>query len=524
MPLTVRDLVSTPELGLALLTEGPGVDRPVTWVHVSELRDPTPFLSGGELLLTTGLVLDGDLDGGPDGGLDGGLDINDYVLRLSKAAVVGLGFGTGLSHATVPADLVAAAVRHGLPILEVPRQTPFIAISRAVSKAVAADEYAAVTKTFTAQQALTKAALSAAGPDRLVRLLAQQVNGWVVLLDPAGAPIAASPETARNKVAELVPEMKVLAAHRGTVSSGFPLGADTVSLQSVGTGARGRAFLAVGRPGPLVAADRHLVNAAVMLLTIRLEQSSKVDSGLGRLRSAVLRLVLAGQSELAGPIAEQFSTGLPREPVTVVVATGDITDLAAQLDDPHVPSPGMLVAELGDELVVLVSGGPDAAAECATAIELAGMSHDGAPAGAVTVGISGSTNYRGIAAAHRQAQQANAFGRRTGRAVSAFGEIAMAGITAILAPGDARAFADSLLAPLIAHDLAGRGDLVNSLRTWLAHHGQWDPSAAALGVHRHTLRHRITTVGELLGRDLDSPGTRSELWLALDIIAPGRSS
>ena len=55
MPLTLRDLVSTPELGLRLLAEGPDVDRPVTWVHVSELRDPTPFLSGGELLLTTGL-------------------------------------------------------------------------------------------------------------------------------------------------------------------------------------------------------------------------------------------------------------------------------------------------------------------------------------------------------------------------------------------------------------------------------------------------------------------------------------
>ncbi len=291
MPLTLRDLVSTPDLGLALLTEGPGVDRPVTWVHVSELRDPTPYLSGGELLLTTGLVFAANLDA------------DAYVRRLADADVVGLGFGIGLSHADVPAELTAAASRHGLPIIEVPKQTPFIAISRAVSKAVAADEYAAVTKTFTAQQALTKAALSTAGPDRLVRLLAQQISGWVVLLDPAGAPIAASPETARSKVAALVPEMKVLAAHRGTVSSGFPLGADTVSLQSVGTGQRGRAFLAVGRPGPLAPAERHLVNAAVMLLTIRLEQSSATDAGLGQLRSAVVRLVLSGQSELARPIA-----------------------------------------------------------------------------------------------------------------------------------------------------------------------------------------------------------------------------
>ena len=82
-----------------------------------------------------------------------------------------------------------------------------------------------------------------------------------------------------------------------------------------------------------------------------------------------------------------------------------------------------------------------------------------------------------------------------------------------------RAFADSLLAPLVEHDRAGRGDLVASLRAWLAHHGQWDPAAAALGVHRHTLRRRMGLVGQLLGRDLDSPTVRSELWLALEVAA-----
>src|SRR6478609_3005448 len=317
MALTLRDLVSTPELALRLLAEGPDVDRAVTWVHVSELRDPTPFLSGGELLLTTGLTI------------DAGLDLDSYVHRLADAAVVGLGFGTGLSHAEVPANLVAAARRYGLPILEVPMQTPFIAISRAVSAAVAAAEYAAVTKTFTAQQALTKAALAAGGPDRLVRLLALQILGWVVLLDPSGVPIAAHPDSSRAKVDVLAAEMAVLAAHRGTVSSGFPLGSDTVSLQSVGAGPRGRAFLAVGRPGSLPAGDRHLVNAAVMLITIRLEQSSATDSGLGMLRAALVRLVLSGQSELARPIAEKLAAALPREPVTVLVATGGIADVGA---------------------------------------------------------------------------------------------------------------------------------------------------------------------------------------------------
>ena len=50
---------------------------------------------------------------------------------------------------------------------------------------------------------------------------------------------------------------------------------------------------------------------------------------------------------------------------------------------------------------------------------------------------------------------------------------------------------------------------------WLAHHGQWEPAAAQLGVHRHTLRKRVVRAGGLLGRDLDQPGVRAELWLAL---------
>jgi purine catabolism regulator len=67
----------------------------------------------------------------------------------------------------------------------------------------------------------------------------------------------------------------------------------------------------------------------------------------------------------------------------------------------------------------------------------------------------------------------------------------------------------------VAADRAGPGDLVRSVRVWLAHHGQWEPAAAQLGVHRHTLRKRVHRAGDLLGRDLEEPGVRAELWIAL---------
>ena len=316
--------------------------------------------------------------------------------------MVGLGFGTGLSHDVVPAELVAAGRRHGLPIVEVPRQTPFIAISRAVSRAIAADEYAAVSKTFTAQQALTKAALAGGGPDRLIRLLAQQLSCWVVLLDPSGTPIAASDQV-KARTPALATEVAILAAHRGTVSAGFELPAgtstDIVSLQSVGAGQRGRAFLAVGRPGQLSAGDRHLVNAAVMLLTIRLEQSSTSQHGLGGLRSALLRLVLAG-SVRACPAdrGAAVGTALPAEPVTVLLLTGAGPGGTDLIDEPGVLSPlagQVLAAELDDAVVLLLGGGRDAAADTAARIIARSPVLGGADAdGSMAIGMSSADRLR----------------------------------------------------------------------------------------------------------------------------------
>jgi len=508
MALTLQDLVAMPELKLKLHTSGPDAARAVTWVHVSELVDPTPFLTGGELLLTTGLAFGPDTigadtvraaDGGPPG----------YVERLRAAGVVGLGFGTGLSHDEVPDELLTAAGRRGLPVIEVPRQTPFIAISRAVSNAIAADEYAAVTRTFAAQQALTRAALAPSGPDQLVRLLAHQVGGWVVLVDVSGGSPASHPKATSGRLEALAREIAPLRGHRGAVSSAFPIGEDTVSVQSVGSGQR-RAFLAVGRPGALAAADRHLVNTAVLLLTIRLAQPTGDDRALAGLRSAMLRLLLAGDVDLVRQLLAEVGEQLPQEPFTVVVVRADQGRPALSTPEPtdgH--SPARLAADVDDSVVMIAGeadpGLPDLLAELGDSP-------------GTSVGIAQSRDYAGLATAHRQALQAAGFARRSGAKVTRFADISAQALTSLIDPAGGRAFAESLLGGLIRHGRTGRGDLLTSLRVWLAHHGQWDPAAAELGVHRHTLRNRMNTAEDILGRSLDSPGTRSELWLALQII------
>ena len=116
--LTLEGLVG--ELGLDLASGQDAAGRHVRWVHSTELLDPTPWLRGGELLLTTGLQL------------DSAQSQRELVERLAEHKIGGLGFGTGFTHKRLPAALLAEARRRSFPLFEVPYELPFIAITERV--------------------------------------------------------------------------------------------------------------------------------------------------------------------------------------------------------------------------------------------------------------------------------------------------------------------------------------------------------------------------------------------------------
>ena len=115
--LTVADILAQDGLDLTLRAGAGGRSHPVRWVHTSELDDPTPWLRGGELLLTTGIQLDGPKSQ------------RALIERLADHRIAGLGFGTGFTHKRLPAALVTAARKRGFPLFEVPYELPFIAIT-----------------------------------------------------------------------------------------------------------------------------------------------------------------------------------------------------------------------------------------------------------------------------------------------------------------------------------------------------------------------------------------------------------
>ncbi len=486
MALTLRALSAERTLGLRVRAAEAGLDRPIGWVHPTELTDPQAFLEGGELLLTTGLALD---EGNSP----------EYIRRLVGAGVAGLGFGVGLSHEIIPRSLVDTAAEVGLPVLEVPRKTPFIAITRAVSRAVAADEYASLVRTGKGQQDLTRTAVGKGGPGGVVRKLAKLIDGWVLLLDSAGAVTEASPASSRHFAGEVGGDLARLRA--GTLVTA--LGEDEVVLQTLDTRARG--VLVVGTREPLDAAAQHIVNTAVSLLSLALEQNREHVAALRQVRSGLCDLLAAGQAELATRTMRTLWGGVPEPPWPVLAVTGPAGARRALADtlDAEVSGERVFFGESGAFVVAL--GDVEAVSRLASRT------------GGLHAGLSDAVSTVDFPAGLRQAKQAAEAAKAERAELVRFSEHAGRGFLEMVDSSAAQAFADSLLAPLRQHDETGRGELVASLTCWLEHHGHWDLASARLGVHRHTLRNRVRKVADLTGRDLDSPGVRAEFWLALQV-------
>ncbi|MGW1985665.1 PucR family transcriptional regulator [Streptomyces collinus] len=517
MPPTLASLVHHSALKLTVRAGEDRLDVPVRWAHVSELADPVPYMEGGELLLITALKLDAE---DPE-------VMRRYVKRLAGAGVVGLGFAVGVNYEEIPKALVDAAEEEGLPLLEVPRRTPFLAISKAVSAAIAADQYRAVTAGFAAQRELTKQALNA-GPEGLLAALAAQVDGWAALYDASGAVVATAPEWAGRRAARLTAEVERLRERPAPASSvvGGPDYEDRVELHSLGTGRRPRAALAVGTAAALGTAERYAVHSAIALLTLTTERSRSLHAAEQRIGAAVLRMLLAGEPDHARAVAGDLYGGLLDAPFRMVVAEpvsgADPLGALAETVEAAAARSGEVVLAVpeGERLVVLAADGGAAVAACvahATALETARAVPEQTTGeeDELVVGLSAPSGPIAAAAAYKQAEQALSVARRRGRFLVEHEQLAAGSVLPLLADDAVKAFADGLLRALHEHDATGRGDLVASLRAWLSRHGQWDAAAADLGVHRHTLRYRMRRVEEILGRSLDDPDVRMELWLAL---------
>lgn len=501
MPVTVEQLTRVGELGLVVRAGRGGLGRHVTWVHGSEVPDPTPWLSGGELLLTTGMRLET-----PE-------RLAEYVARLAGAGAAGMGFASGVVYEGVPEAVLSTADAHEFPVLDVPYVTPFVAIAKTVSARLAAERYEGLQRAVDAQQRLIRSALDRGGLDGVARTLAAAVQGWCVVTDPGGRPLVSSPSSAAERVMGLHDDLqRCRDAGIGAMSVSGPAG--YTAIHPLGVHRRTHGFLLVGREHAFTSAEQTVLSAAVTLLTLEMEQARATAEAARRFRGELVAQVLRGDLEPDDARRHVLTWGLDPECLQALVIVLNVDavepgDLVArmeeQLADDGVPA---VAAVTGDgELSVVASGGGLEAT-----VHLEGWG-----------GLSDPARVVELPRAFRQARQAAKAGRADGRRVTRVTELGALQLLFRLQQQDAvESFAELVLGRLEEHDVWHGDRLVATLRTFLDNHGAYGPTASALGAHRHTIRARIGRVERLLGRSLDSAEVRLELALALRARELGR--
>lgn len=510
MTVTLAQVVGLSDLALRVVTVTPTLDRPLRWVASSELTDPAPWIEPGDLVLTTGMAMSDDPQ-----------QARAYVDRLVRAEAVGLGFGIGLHHAAVPASLVAAAEAAGLPVVEVPEPLPFVAVSRAVSRLQSAEEYAESGAAFDSQRRMIRSVLAAQGPDdgatagpahAVVATLARHLDGFALHLGPSGEVLQAAPATAADRAGEFAAEVDRLRP-RGLLASASISSADEhVVLVPVGVRETVRGFLVAGSSAPLSSADQTVLNLAVSLLAWYGSQRAAAGSERGGWLAALVDLGRAAGFTADRLASVGFGAVDPRSAVAVAVIGTPQTPAAVDLVD---GGPGdLLLADDGrGGLVGIAAIAADGSVPAATRLLAASRE-------VRSVGVSTPANLTRAAHVRQALEQADA-AARAGSGLVRFGDLAARSMGSLLDPGALHAWASAYLRPL---DAAAEGtELKETLRAWIGCHGQVDATAHRLGIHRHTVRHRLRRAEAALDRSLDDPDVRANLWFALSFGASAPS-
>ncbi len=555
-PVPLAELLAREELGLRRIA-GPA-DADLLWVHTSEMADPYPYLLGGELLLSAGVLL---------------TDPDHYVGRLVEAGAAALGFGVRPVHETVPRALIEACDRHGLPLLEVPPETPFTAIARAVWRLMAEARHRELRRVTRAQQALATAAARPDPVPAVLRQLATRLDGRAALLSARGEEVHAAGRRPEPEAAGALARLaRVVASERpGSPSSATDThGGTHLAAYALGGGEGLVLALATRRREP---GDHTVAGIAVVLLSLLAAPHQGADAA-GRSAALVRMLLGASPAEVApllgstGPwtvIHARRTDGTPADALTAgalgaslgtalvdagrgageavrvllspdqgpdrnTARPGETTtrpDDHAEQPDRNRTRPDESAARPGERAEQPdrnrtrpdeTTTRPDDHAEqpdrnrtrpdesAARPGERAPEPPRLTPRPGWTLGASAPTPLAALDAADGRAARALAHAWATRAPLTV--DAPMSGLAALVPPEQAAAHARALLAPLTA-------PLADTLRCWLSLHGGWDRTAVALGVHRNTVRQRIGRCGELLGADLDDMDVRAELWFAL---------
>ena len=554
--MRLRALLDTDALGLRLLGGEDELDRTVRGVMTTDLRDPSRYLSGGELVLT-GLAWRRDA-----------ADSDAFVRILVQAGVAALAAGEA-ELGDVPDDLVLACTRNRLPLFAVHESVAFATITEHVVRQVSGERAGDLAAVVDRHRRMMTSGPAGGGPDVVLDLLGSDLDLRAWVLSPTGRLIAGSKTSGPALPADIC--AKLAAEHLAAVRTGrrgphrLTLGSTTYSLFPVRSSGRSPQASRDVRETVLsdwllaVEADAgdwpeerlDLLQGVTQLIAVERDRRDAARTVRRRLAQEILELVqtgaapaeIAARLRVAAPVLLPGLGAAPHWQVVVARVEWDGGDVeggtVAQslleeiLVDPLAggtePSDRIAVAHTGDEAIALVPlpavstehDGSEMGILADVLLEsvrdplAAGLDDDGRVTLGVSAAVHSAEGLRGALEEARHARRVAA--ARPGR-VCAAGHQELASHVLLLpfVPDDVRrAFTARLLDPLRDYDRRHRAELIPTLEAFLECDGSWTRCAARLHLHVNTLRYRVGRIEQLTSRDLSRLEDKLDFFLAL---------
>ncbi|GAA1404312.1 hypothetical protein AUR04nite_09260 [Glutamicibacter uratoxydans] len=467
MAITLRGLLEHDELGLHALTDpDQSAQTAITWGAVTELLDPSKFLTGREIVMTTGVRQ------------KTAQSQADFVRILASADVVALAFGIGLEHESVPKTIIETAREVGLPVIEVPYRTPFAAISRLIAEALNADHVKRIENLLKAHQKLAQSLLSS-DLDRMLDELAKMLHTDVSL------------------------------SLFGEIISGHLDPQRKWHEVPVATGLRDRCTLHIAEPYT----HDPLVEYAQSLIGLELANKSRLRASQRLANGQVLTDLASGTLSGADAAVRLGSLGLdPQREHSVLLVQA--TSHSERLQTLPLPSDlaSQVSAIVEDRLVIVV-----AHKQIQASIERLDEYLATAGVGA-RVGYGGRySNTTGIRWSYFEALESLRHGER----VNVPTKLSLTSLLLAARDVPLQDLAAEALGPIQEFDQSHDSGLLQTLREYLNRDGSVGAVAESLGLHRNTVRYRMQQIAELSGYDPNVTSDRVQLWIALSALELG---
>jgi purine catabolism regulator len=476
------------------------LDRAVRWVHVAEAADVGVMLSGGEMVLTTGVLLAGD-EGAQA----------EYIQSLYRAEAAAVVLGLGRAFPSPPDVMRRAAERCGLPLIVLHRPFPFAELTEEVQARLLRRKFAAVSLSEAVRTALTGLITAGAPLRSLLDEIAQHSGCPVVVTNLAHRVLATAGE--RPAVDDVLRDWERIARQAGGSE-----GDGWIRAELGGRGEHWGRIVLCGYRGDTATGRLLADRAAEALVLHRMLGGSSAHTWEEQSAQSLLTDLASGVVPARQLLPRARAAGLPvnrRTFVPLVVRDGDAARLDRLLRLLGLPG---IVAELADgATAVLLSLARDQDASVLTA-NLAARVRSVSGSRTVVAAADARTVWDDVPAGLREAQHvadavADSAAALDLPAVVRLKDVHLRGLIRLLRDDPhVQSFAERELDGLLGE--AGQ-DLLAVLRTYLATGRNKSRTAQLHHVSRPALYRRLEAIQTRLGVDLDDFEQAASVHIAL---------